>query len=485
MTSAQEEILEAAAARTPAGVNVAGYVRAELGVGEAARLMVSTLKAGGIPYSVVPFDRTSNRQEIEFDDYGTEKADHPVNLICVNADHLSQFARLVGPEFFRERYSIGFWFWEVEDFPETMHLAAELVDEIWVPSRHAERAIGRAVETPVFCCPLPVLPVEPPSLTRPELGLPEGFLFLFTFDFNSVLERKNPLGLIDAFDRAFAPGEGPTLVLKAINGDLHQGRRELLRRAAAGRPDIVLIERYFSATAQRALTNLCDATVSLHRSEGFGLTMAEAMLFGKPVIATAYSGNLEFMDDDNSYLVPYELTEIPAGCDPYPAGTRWADPDLDVAAQLMRRVYERPDEAAERGRRAARDIRTLHSPERRASLVGARLEQIHDERRPFGRAAPRVAALLESPPVPARAYLDAEPVVSTRVGVRALQRVVLRAIRSYTEHQRATTAALIAEVEALRSELRALTVDHRRLVQRLDELEKGSGPGAGTGAPRG
>jgi glycosyltransferase involved in cell wall biosynthesis len=481
MTTARQEALDPAPARAPLGVNVAGYVRAELGVGEAARLMVSALKSGGIPYSVVPFDRTSNRQESEFDDYGTEGVDHPVNLICVNADQLPHFARTVGAGFFRNRYSIGFWFWEVEDFPETMHLGAELVDEIWVASRHAERAIGRAVETPVFCCPLPVVPVEPPSLTRAELGLPEGFLFLFTFDFNSVLERKNPLGLIDAFRRAFEPGEGPTLVLKTINGDLHPDRREVLRRAAAGRPDIVLIERYFSTTEQRALVNVCDATVSLHRSEGFGLTMAEAMLFGKPVIATAYSGNLEFMDEDNSYLVPYELTEVPAGCDPYPAGSRWADPDLDVAAQLMRRVHERPDEAAERGRRAARDIRTLHSPERRASLVGARLEQIDRERRPFGRAASRVGTLLAAPAVPARAHLEAAPVVSARIGVRAVQRAVLRAIRSYTEHQRATTTALVAELEALQGELRQLAADHRRVSRRLGELEERSGPSSERG----
>ena len=126
-------------------------------------------------------------------------------------------------------------------------------------------------------------------------ALPDGFLFLFVFDFFSVLERKNPLGLIDAFARAFRAGEGPTLVIKTINGDRKLHDLEKLRAAAEGRQDILVIDDYYSAEEKNSLLGLCDCYVSLHRSEGLGLTMAEAMGLEKPVIATGYSGNLDFM----------------------------------------------------------------------------------------------------------------------------------------------------------------------------------------------
>src|SRR5207342_1632098 len=188
---------------------------------------------------------------------------------------------------------------------------------------------------------------------------------------------------------------------------------DLLAGVARSRPDVLVVDRYFSAQEQRALSSVCDAVISLHRSEGFGLTIAEAMAFGKPAIATAYSGNLEFMTEENSYLVPYELAEIPPGCEPYPAGSRWAEPDVAAAAELMRRVVDEPDEAAEKGRRAAEDIRELHSPERRAALVIERLEAV-EGKRPFGAAGARAAALIAPPRTPARAYLDVPPVVSLR-----------------------------------------------------------------------
>ena len=147
-------------------------------------------------------------------------------------------------------------------------------------------------------------------------------MFLFVFDFFSVLERKNPLGLIEAFTRAFRPGEGPMLVIKTINGDSQRSTisKRCAPRRRAGR-DILVIDEYYSAEEKNALLGLCDCYVSLHRSEGLGLTMAEAMGLGKPVIATGYSGNLDFMTPENSYLVDYMMGAVPADCDPYPRGS--------------------------------------------------------------------------------------------------------------------------------------------------------------------
>ena len=156
------------------------------------------------------------------------------------------------------------------------------------------------------------------------------------------MERKNPIGLIDAFTRAF-PEPGRPAALP----EEHQRRplpAELARVQAAigGRPDIVVSDEYVDHDRLTALTAHCDCYVSLHRSEGFGLTIAEAMAFGKPAIATGYSGNLAFMDAESSYLVPYSLPSLDAAIGPYPAGTVWADPDLDEAARFMRQVVEDP-----------------------------------------------------------------------------------------------------------------------------------------------
>ena len=153
---------------------------------------------------------------------------------------------------------------------------------------------------------------------------------------------RDSLGLIEAFTTAFVPGEGPVLVIKSINAGQRPAEAERLRLRAAAERDVLLMENYLDTTERDALMALCDCYVSLHRSEGLGLTMAEAMAWGKPVIATGYSGNLQFMTDENSFLVPWVPAVIPAGAEPYPAGGTWADPDLDAAARMMRSVIEDP-----------------------------------------------------------------------------------------------------------------------------------------------
>jgi glycosyltransferase involved in cell wall biosynthesis len=205
---------------------------------------------------------------------------------------------------------------------------------------------------------------------------------LFTFDFHSVFQRKNPLAVIEAFKSAFRPAEGPHLVLKSINGVNRSKQLARLKEATDERTDIHIFDGYITPDEQHGLIAACDAYVSLHRAEGFGLTMAEAMAFGKPVIATGYSGNLEFMDTGNSHLVPYELATIPAGCDPYPEGGEWAEPDVDAAAALMRQVYDHPADARLLGQRARADIERLHCPQARAAFLAARLDTIERSWRP-------------------------------------------------------------------------------------------------------
>jgi glycosyltransferase involved in cell wall biosynthesis len=360
------------------GLNVVGYLRAELGVAELARKLIDGAERAGIRHSTITYSNVVSRQQFPFEERDGTRAPYDTNLICLNADQLPIFARQAGPRFFAGRYTIGVWFWELEVFPDAFHGAFELVDELWVASEFIRDALVAVDRKPVLIVPFPLEAPAAAPLDRAVLGLPDSFLFFFSFDFLSVPERKNAVGLVKAFERAFAPGEGPALVIKSINGDRNLAALERLRMAALGRPDVHVIDGYLEAAAEDGLMASCDCYVSLHRSEGLGLTMAEAMSYGKPVIATRYSGNLTFMDDENSYLVPYAPARVPPGCEPYPPGAAWAEPDLDRAAALMRQVYEHQDEARDRGSRAQHDIATLHSVERTAEFMSRRFAEIHE-----------------------------------------------------------------------------------------------------------
>jgi glycosyltransferase involved in cell wall biosynthesis len=340
------------------GILVTGYLRAELGVGQLGRLALAVVEEAGIPRATLVESGTASRQNHPF--AHDERNDLNVNLVCVNADRIPELAGRVGPGFFDGRYTIGLWAWENEVFPHDFANAFDYVDEVWTISEFTRAAVAAASNKPVFTFPLPIVePTPPPGLDRTTLGLPDGPMFLFCFDLLSILERKNPLGVITAFCRAFQPDEGPLLVLKVLNGHLRMVDLERIKLAASERTDVLVIDRYFDHDQNSALMATCDCYVSLHRCEGFGLTMGEAMALGKPVIATAYSGNMDFMTTDTSYLVGWTDTTVPAGCDPYPAGAPWAEPDLEEAAQLMRDVVVHREEAEALGRRARTHV--LHS----------------------------------------------------------------------------------------------------------------------------
>jgi glycosyltransferase involved in cell wall biosynthesis/SAM-dependent methyltransferase len=466
------------------GVNVAGYFRAELGVGEAARRLIAALKAADIPHATIPYSATPSRQDHPFEASGAGDESYDTNLVCVNADQTPYFARDVGPGFFAGRYTIGYWYWEVENFPPSMHPAFDVVDEVWVGSEFVAKSVAAVATKPVHTVPPPIIiPTYSADLTRADLGLPERYIFLFVFDFFSILERKNPFGLIEAFKRAFAPDEGPLLYLKTINGDKRLVELERLRAAIGDRPDILLADGYLPVDRKNALIGLADCYVSLHRSEGFGLTMAEAMALGKPVIATAYSGNVDFMNPANSYLVDYALTTVPPGCAPYPVGTPWAEPNLDEAARLMRYVFEHPVEATEKARLARDDIHTRHSPQARGTLIGRHLDRIRRVRIDPGcaeardiRQAPDATRHIGSGsamPGLARAIAHLAPGPAPTGSGRArlvgttARRALLRVLRPYWWNQRTVDQGLIEAVRTVADGLQASRSDLAGAVQQL------------------
>jgi glycosyltransferase involved in cell wall biosynthesis len=362
----------------PPGLNVVGYLRAETGMGEVPRAVLRALAAAGYPVaqtdlSNADWARAEDRSVLHL----PEGHPYNCNLLCVNADMLPYVAEQLGRGFFAGTYTIGFWHWETANFPTQWHDRFDYLNEVWVDSQFVQKSLAAVAPIPVVNVQLPINAHAEAVAGRRELGLDEErFLFLFSFDMRSFLERKHPHGLIEAYRRAFGPAyEHTGLVIKATN-------LEAFPQQAAGlQSDLAsvggtLIARYMDRRRLGSLFASCDAYVSLHRSEGFGLTLAEAMALGKPTIATAYSGNMDFMTPSNSYLVGYRLVEIERDYGPYLRGDEWAEPDLDHAAELMRHAATNARDAARIGARAAADIRRLYSSEAVARRMIARLERI-------------------------------------------------------------------------------------------------------------
>jgi glycosyltransferase involved in cell wall biosynthesis len=374
-----------------AGITVVGYLQADHSIGELGRLATASVRASGIPFQAVAYEAGDGFSTFsELSGVGSMgRDDYDTNLVVVNADQFCEFTECAGTRLADGRYTIAHWAWELETFPDRWGRALEEVDEVWAISEFTRQAIAGVTDRPVFASPPPVVaPVISSEYDRSTFGLPDGrFIFLFCFDFHSVTERKNPVGLIEAFSRAFpigdgTGGDGPMLVIKTVNGDAKPMDLELVRLATRGRSDVVVIDSSMEPGQLGALMQAADCYVSLHRSEGFGLTIAESMTLGKPVIATAYSGNLDFMNDENSFLVPYSWAQVPPGADPYPAGARWAEPDLDVAASLMRTVLEQPDLAASVGRKGQLDVQERHSVQKRSEFVRGRFDSIQRSHHP-------------------------------------------------------------------------------------------------------
>jgi glycosyltransferase involved in cell wall biosynthesis len=234
------------------------------------------------------------------------------------------------------------------------------------------------ISLPVYHMLPAVLLGKTVPIARETVGIPTGhFVFLFAFDMCSDFERKNPLALIRAFRRAFSRDEPVTLVIKLCRGHIDPVNLEQLR-AAAQQNRVLVIDRLVSREETNGFIEMCDCFVSLHRAEGFGLGLAEAMLIGKPVIGTNYSGNLAFMNRENSLLVDFELVEIAESGSVYKKGFHWAQPSEAHAAELMRSVFENRHEAVARAERAKKEIAEQFSVETAGQRIKQRLAEIRN-----------------------------------------------------------------------------------------------------------
>ena len=455
---------ETATRPLPLGVNVAGYFGATVGLGEAARQVAGALERAGVAVRRVEIVHGSAPRQASDGAAHDDDAVHPATIVCVSPEGMAA-ARDQLPDLFAATRVVGLWWWEVPAFPARFLRAFDDVDEVWVGSRFVADVLAAVAPVPVVRMALPVAEPRPAALDRAALGLPDGFAFGFVFDYASVVERKNPLGLIDAFRRAFPSGgdDGPALVLKTIGGDRHADAHGAVLAAAAGHPGIHVIDRHLAPAEKDALIGHLDCYVSLHRSEGFGLTLAEAALLSVPVVATDYGGTRDFLTPFNAFLVDYSVAAIGAGHEPYPPEGEWAEPDVDHAAAVLREVHANPDAAARRAARARADVRRGHAPAAAGAAMAQRVGRLLHV--PGGGGA----AIEEVELTDLRTRLRAGPPAGG--GVRAgARRALLRALRPYSVHQRLLDEEIVRAVRSLDERVRGIAAAQRALAAEVREL---------------
>lgn len=324
-------------------LNFISHTRGEFGIGEISRRLMALLSAAGIQLNLVPFELNKSRNQYNLMRETGAWAENSRTISCVNADQIGSLISnfKISP---KNTYShIGFWSWELEDFPIQYKSASKLLDEIWTLSSFAQDSISKTADTLVRTVRVPVpIPKTKTSVKREDFGVRKNtFLVTSSFDFNSDTERKNPAAVISAFTKAFPKPNLATLIIKSINGHYHPSRNEELQDLAQSRPDIIFLDGHMNHYVNQGLLELADVYVGLHRSEGYGLNLADAMARKTAVVATGYSGNLDFMDDLSSILIPYEKVDVQnyAGIR---VASQWANPDIEYAASKLRFLFENP-----------------------------------------------------------------------------------------------------------------------------------------------
>ncbi len=327
-----------------ADVCVVGYLKAEIGVGHAGRMVARSFDTLGV--QTQGFNVTVNviarQEDTSVEALLSSKIEGKVQIYNVNADQLAIVRESVSQLSSSAELIVNMPFWELGRFPTAWIPHYQGIDEIWAPSRFVQIALQTAMSMPVVWMPPAVVIDKFPLLERNKFNLPsDAFLFHFNFDFSSYSTRKNPLAAIEAYRLAFrhSYGEVPTaLVIKTRGHDPDGKNLKQLMEFTEEEPDIFIINEQMTYGETLGLMNCCDCYISLHRSEGFGYTLAEAMLLSKPVIATDYSGVKDFLNQSTGFPISYRLKPVNEGEYPFWEEQKWADPDLNHAAWLMRRV---------------------------------------------------------------------------------------------------------------------------------------------------
>jgi len=343
------------------GINIFGYLDVSFGLGQAARSTAEILSGAGVPLKLFNFPYDEFMANLNSSQPHNPYSPYGVNILQINPQEIELLLKYFGPDYFMPRYNIGYWVWEQHPVPPVWKHACAYVNEIWVPSNYIRQAalaggVKKKIRIIPHCIELPQLPSGD---IREKFGIPRNAdLLLVLFDMNSTAERKNPLGALKVIRKATADMQDVFVIVKVRKPNSNTDAMQKIKHALNGLPHVIISDE-LEKTELLGLIRSSSAYISLHRSEGFGLFIAEAMALGKPVVATAYSGNMDFMTTENSYPVNYKLIECQHNCPPYSKGYMWAEPDEKDAVRALRDVLLCPEKAARTGEKAREHMR-LH-----------------------------------------------------------------------------------------------------------------------------
>lgn len=374
----------------PKGINLFGDVYADNGIGQGMRVLAEALYAAHIPFTVIPMDRNIREKQqagngAEWEKHIGSQALYHINVIYINIDKWAKEFPTLPREILNGRYNIAYWAWELETVPAKWKPCLQTVDEVWMLSEFSCNSLRKYTDKAVVKIPPYINIHVPVKYDRKHFALPEEcFLFLTMLDVRSISERKNPQGVILAFKTAFSAEEANRdkigLILKIGHAD---GEKviERYRKELKNYMYIYFITDSLRREEVESLIAQSDVLVSLHRSEGFGLPVAEAMYLGTPVITTGWSATTEFTDSGNACVVDYDMIILEKQIGNYEKGNRWADADVGQAAEYMRRLWQEPQYYSEHKERAMSFIRGHFNDKIIGEMIAGRISEIEIERK--------------------------------------------------------------------------------------------------------
>jgi glycosyltransferase involved in cell wall biosynthesis len=372
------------AGRLPSGVNVIGYPQGILGLGEDARMAMACLAVAQIPTIAINATVPGPKRALSVSSLAFSPK-YSTSLFCLPPFEMMRLAMEGGKWLINfEAYKIGAWPWELPYWPVAFSGIYQFVDEIWAQSRFVETVFQDNCRAKVRHMPMAVEVPAPTENVRTRFRLPEkDFLFYSLFDGASWLNRKNPLGSVLAFRKAFGEGRaaqsGVGLVIKAMNVNTADTQWLEICRIAESDLRIKIINIQLDKVEAINLMNSCDSYISLHRSEGFGRVLAESMLLKKPVVATNFSGNVDFCNPETAYLVDGPLVPLAKGDYLMFEGQYWCNPDIDSASSQLQAVVNDSARRLRIAEAGQQFILNNYSKERTSSRYAARFAEIQAE----------------------------------------------------------------------------------------------------------
>jgi glycosyltransferase involved in cell wall biosynthesis/2-polyprenyl-3-methyl-5-hydroxy-6-metoxy-1,4-benzoquinol methylase len=363
------------------GVNISAYFNAESGFGETARCFVNTFQMLNIPIVLNNFSfYCQQRQEDFMLNNFTAENPYPINLIILNPPEFQKFLSQYSINYLKNKYNIGVWKFSFSEIPDSWQDFFNYFDEIWVESDFIYDTVKTKSPIPVFKIP-PFISVNLfETYKKNSFGIKENeFIFLDFFDFFDGMEIKNPEGLIKAFLMSFDKDEPVRLIIKTTGGDNNIFKKDFkYLNSLSEKGNIDVIEGYLTPNDRLGLISICDCYCSLHKITGFPHVLIEAMNFKKPVIATAWSGNMDFMNISNSYPVEYSLTHLRQSFGNDREGQLCAEPDIEHAAKLMREVYENRETSIKKAYEGFADIKKLYSSEDNLKKIQIKIDNTYN-----------------------------------------------------------------------------------------------------------